>query len=130
MRFIAIAALLSAGLLFNSVQAQVSLAQTQRPPKIPAEIFAAQPTIVDPILSPDGNHLLFHYEKDGKSTIVAQDLTTRTLFMRGIPEKSELAWYRWAGNDRILVSVSSTVPWFDDEAKATRLVLLDLKTGA
>jgi dipeptidyl aminopeptidase/acylaminoacyl peptidase len=129
MRFTYIAALLSVGLVLNSAQAQVPSAQPQRPPKIPAEIFAAQPTIVEPVLSPDGNHLLFHYEKDGKNTIVAQDLTTGTLFMRGIPEKSELAWYRWAGNDRILASVSSTVSWFDDEAKATRLVLLDLKAN-
>ena len=130
MRFVALATLLLPALLTNSAQAQApSTTPVQRPSKISAADFAQQPYFSDPKLSPDGNRMLYRYRKNAKDQVVVQDLSGSDVKLYGVPDKNEIAWYRWAGNDRILISVAKTVPWFDDEARTTRLLLVDLKSG-
>ena len=43
----------------------------------------------------------------------------------GLPPDFELAWFAWASDDTILISVGKTVPWGNDEAYTTRLIALD-----
>jgi len=47
-----------------------------------------------------------------------------------IPDKVDLNWFRWAGNDRLLVSIGRNVPYFGNEARQTFLILYDISTGA
>ena len=35
-------------------------------------------------------------------------------------------WFRWAGNNKILIGIGKIVPWYDDEAYETRLIVYDL----
>lgn len=105
-------------------------AQTARPPKIATADFAAQPAFTGPILSPMGDRLLFHMEQHGKRYVAVDELATGATKLIELPEKGEAAWYRWAGNDRILASVATTTTWEGDDIRATRLFVYDIATGA
>jgi len=45
-----------------------------------------------------------------------------------VREKQSLQSYRWAGNNRVLLSIGETVPFYNDEIFATRLISYDLTT--
>jgi dipeptidyl aminopeptidase/acylaminoacyl peptidase len=98
------------------------------PARIPSATFATQPTLRGPKLSPDGLKLLASTTSGGRDGIAIFTLADGTYDSFGEPEKAEIAWYRWAGPGRILVSIASTVPYFDDEARLTRLLAYDLAT--
>ncbi|MBO9575643.1 MAG: S9 family peptidase [Sphingobium sp.] len=102
------------------------------PPKIASSIFAEIPALSGFRVSPDGTHLVARNEVDGQERLAVIDLTGKVKpLVIGIPEKNELAWFRWAGNNRILISVAQTVPWFDGEdARQTRLVVYDLRDAS
>lgn len=83
-------------------------------------------------LSPDGNSIaLKATTKDGKVHLAVLDAATRAprhnLVM---PVKNTMEWYRWAGNHRILVSLSQLGTLFDVEIRFTRLFVYDLDTQA
>ncbi|NOU02875.1 MAG: S9 family peptidase [Novosphingobium sp.] len=100
------------------------------PPRISAAAFAKTGGISKPILSPDGKRIALTVQLGGKSAVAVLDSETRAPIRRlDMPDKQELEWYKWAGSDRLLISASTIVPWFGDEARATRLVLSDLSTG-
>jgi dipeptidyl aminopeptidase/acylaminoacyl peptidase len=46
-----------------------------------------------------------------------------------IPEKNDLVWFRWAGEDRILISLGRSAIFEGDEVYATRLAVIDLRTN-
>jgi dienelactone hydrolase len=100
------------------------------PRRIPTADFAVKPVVVGPQLSPDGTRMVGRFEIGGKTTIGIYTLVGGALTAIGIPEKLDIEWYRWAGDNRILISLSQTVPWFGDEAQATRLVVYDVTTKA
>lgn len=93
-----------------------------------AAVFAKSPLLQSPKLSPDGQRLLFSTRRDGKLFVVFRSLTDPELKPVLIPEKLDLNWYRWAGNNRVLISVSQTVPWFGDEARKSFLMAVDTAT--
>lgn len=109
--------------------AGVAAAQ-QKPRNIPVEDFARQPLLSDLVLSPDGKRLLARFNQDGVTKLGVHTLAQgQKLRLIKIPDKSELRWFRWAGNDRILISLGDTVPYYGDEAYATRLLSLELSTN-
>jgi hypothetical protein len=89
-----------------------------------------QPVLTQPKLSPDGLRLLARVSVKGKELLGIYTLANGDMKLLSMPEKGELSWYRWAGNGRALVSIASTVPWFDDEAQMTRMISFDLTADA
>ena len=112
---------------------QLASAQTAAPPRpVPsAADFGALPTLTTPLLAPDGNHVAARGVIKGKPMVLVIDITTpahRTVTV-SLPDKNQLQWLRWAGNDRILISTSRVSLLFGQEIRFTRLAVLDLGTG-
>lgn len=122
---------IAAGLMASAGSAQdgtvAASAETRQLP-YDAAVFARSPLLQSPKLSPDGQRLLFSTRRDGKLFIVFRSLADPELKPVLVPEKMDLNWYRWAGNNRILISVSQTVPWFGDEARKSVLMAVDTAT--
>jgi dipeptidyl aminopeptidase/acylaminoacyl peptidase len=99
-------------------------------PLISAEDFGALPFMSRPKLSPDGTKVMSRTHVEKQSRIVVIDLLagTKVTHSFAIPEANDLVWYRWAGDERILISVGSTTRWFGEDAYMTRLMVLELKT--
>lgn len=98
-----------------------------RPPLIPTEQFAARSQISSVKLSPDGSRFAGRVKLDGKFYIILFDAETRQPQGR-IPagEDIGLNWFRWAGNNKILFSVSFSEKFFGDDAQYRRLFMVDL----
>ena len=99
------------------------------PDKIPTTILSQLPFISEPKLSPDGKRIAARVAFKGETLIGVFDPFTGKSRMLNPGKKLELNWFRWAGNDRILISVGEIVAWFDDDAWSTRLIAVDLPTG-
>lgn len=107
--------------------ASAAIAQTETPSsEIPSAMFARQPLLRQPLLSPDGQKIVARTTRGGKEAILIYTLATgeSDSFMAG--DEGEIAWYRWAGDGRILFSLARTIPYFGDEARMTRLTVYDL----
>lgn len=109
-------------------EAPVEQALPPAPARISSETFARMPLLWEPRLSPKGEKLLARVSLNGKETLGVTDLQSGNSQFLAPPEKGEIAWYRWAGDDHVLVSLATTVPWFGDEARMTRLISFDLTT--
>jgi dipeptidyl aminopeptidase/acylaminoacyl peptidase len=99
------------------------------PRTIPTTELAKQPLFVGPKLSPDGTRMLARLTIKGEEVLGVHSFRTAPIKLLGLPPKHDLRWYRWAGNNRVLLSLATIVPWFDDEAVLTRLFVFDLTTG-
>lgn len=76
-------------------------------PLVPSEVFAAEGSLSGLNISPDGDSLAYQQLSGGKTYITVRSLSSDIAFSRAIPEDSELNWFRWAGNGRVLLSVST-----------------------
>jgi dipeptidyl aminopeptidase/acylaminoacyl peptidase len=96
-----------------------------------AEDFGAQPSLTDPILAPDGRRVAARAVLEGKQVVMVIDLSRpgRPVSKMTIPEKSRIEWLRWAGSDRLLVSLSRVDKIMEREFRITRVSTFDLKTG-
>ena len=99
------------------------------PAKIPTTILSQLPFISEPKLSPDGKQIAARVALKGDTLIGIFDPFTGKSRTLNPGKALELNWFRWAGNDRILISVGKIVPWDDDEAWQTRLIAFDVTTG-
>ncbi|HYE26704.1 MAG TPA: alpha/beta fold hydrolase [Allosphingosinicella sp.] len=118
--------ILMAGLL---VAAPALAAEPEGP--LPIEAVAAIPFISDPLISPDGRHLVARINGEGKEMLAVYDLSApRDAPPKVVPLAGAIRWYGWAGNDRILVGntifslLLGVMPF-----EMTRLTGYDLKTG-
>ena len=119
------------GLLSAPTPAQDNAAappQTSAEAPYDAAVFAKLPLLSTPRLSPDGQRVLFSTRRNGALYVVFRELANQDLHPVSVPEKMDLNWYRWAGNNRILVSVSQTIPWFGEEARKSYLMSIDTTT--
>jgi dipeptidyl aminopeptidase/acylaminoacyl peptidase len=101
-------------------------------PVVPtAEDFGSLPIIQSPRLSPDGKLVAAEGRLNGKPMvlIIGAAAEGRKLDRASIPDKYRIEWIRWAGNRRILVSVSKIAQVLDEEQRMTRIALLDLDSG-
>lgn len=97
---------------------------------IPAESFAKTSGLSNLKLSPDGKRIALTAQYGDRTVVAVLDAETRAPLRRfDMPAKQELEWYKWAGSNRLLMSASVIVPWFGDEARATRLLVGDIATG-
>ena len=114
-----------------SGQSSPNAAAQVRPPLVPTAAFTARSGLSGMKLSPDGNRIaLKAVASDGKSRLAVLDANTKKVLRNlEIPAIKELEWIRWAGNNRILVSLSQVGKLFGEEVTFTRLFVFDLTTG-
>ena len=93
----------------SAIEAQPSVAAAAAKARqlISAADFGALPFMVGPNLSPDARHIATAAHLNGKQVLTILQLGSKTLATHSftMPGSWELRWYRWAGNDRVLVSV-------------------------
>ncbi|SIN59494.1 Dipeptidyl aminopeptidase/acylaminoacyl peptidase [Parasphingorhabdus marina DSM 22363] len=127
--------LLSAPALSSAVQAQNQ--GDTLPPKgarLPAHIvetsiFANPGHFGSPRLSPDGDQVLFRQQLKGKTYLTATVLYKNDTKRIAIPENVDLRWYRWAGDGKILFSVSAVAATRFGERRHTGLYVHNIGTG-
>ena len=99
-----------------------------RPPRIATSAFTERSGLEDLSLSPDGQQIALKLiTNDGKVRLSVLDAATRTpQHNLVIPAKNTFEWYSWAGNHRIIVSLSQLGQLLGDEVRFTRLFVYDL----
>ncbi|WP_228243581.1 S9 family peptidase [Porphyrobacter sp. GA68] len=103
----------------------------ERPPLIATQAFAARGMLLDPQMSPDGRRIVSRMVRANKEIVVVIDSATRAATNTfGLPDKTELAWVRWAGPDKLLISVAQPSAQLAEGVRYTRVILLDLVSGA
>jgi hypothetical protein len=131
--FALLAALLLAPLAALSGQTGPAIAAIQaRPPLVPTAAFTARSGLSGMKLSPDGSRIaLKAVASDGKTRLAVLDANTKKIVHNlEIPAIKQLEWINWAGNNRILVSLSQVGKLFGEEVTFTRLFVFDLTNGA
>ncbi|HEY4366147.1 MAG TPA: S9 family peptidase [Steroidobacteraceae bacterium] len=100
-------------------------------PRISAEDFGALPFISRPILSPDGSKLLARVYSEGQVRLAVIGLGAAKSASRvlAIPERRDMLWYRWAGEDKILLSLGATTRFGGEEVYTSRLSLINLSNN-
>ena len=102
-----------------------------KPPIIPVSRFAALPDMYRPLLSPDGRRIAARKTADGTTTLVILDADRPTAPARGLPVgKWPIASLKWAGNQRLLLTVQSTFAINGYEFPFRRLIAIDVDSGA
>ncbi|MFM9936721.1 MAG: prolyl oligopeptidase family serine peptidase [Novosphingobium sp.] len=101
---------------------------TGPPERISTSVLAQLSFISNPLLSPDGKHVAAYVNSDGRNLLGIFDLADGAPKLLNIGKSLDFNWFRWAGNDRVLLSVGKTVPWEGDEAWQTRLLVYDVST--
>jgi dipeptidyl aminopeptidase/acylaminoacyl peptidase len=99
--------------------------------QLPAEAFYHLPVLQNLMLSPDGAHLLALKNVGGFTSVMVKNLATGEVFYPTKTDNIEFQfrWVRWAGNDRILLSLG----FVDAEHRygqaflKTRLLSMDAK---
>lgn len=103
--------------------------QEARPARIPAASFAAANLIRDAKLSPDGKWLAFTTPLHGNLTLVVEDPDSQKLkFALNSDPDHEFNWFRWAGNGKLLTSVTYLSSFEGEEIRTTRLLVSDIET--
>jgi dipeptidyl aminopeptidase/acylaminoacyl peptidase len=99
-----------------------------KPAPIPTSVFAAHSPFSEARLSPDGKRIALKAVINGQTNIAIMDTSTKKVVdRRSLEDDSyELEWFRWAGNDRILFSLSGTSAIYGEDYRFTRLYVLDL----
>lgn len=120
------------------LMAAPAAAQTATPPAVTpalakpsAEDLGALPVLTRPMLSPNGQRIAAEGLSNGKTAILLIDISTpaRKISPMWVPKDHEVEWMRWAGNDRLLVSISTAGKFMDEEVRITRLIMVDLVAG-
>lgn len=100
------------------------------PPRIPAAQFARRPSFWDAKLSPDGSMFSFMRNgKEGTMFVVTETVSGKVMRSFVTDPLDELEWYRWVNNDKLLLGVSTPGKYFGEDARYTRIVLVELATG-
>jgi dipeptidyl aminopeptidase/acylaminoacyl peptidase len=93
--------------------------------------FGAVPALSGVKLAPNGKLIAAEAVVKGKQAIVLTSAGGERGAVQTypMPEKQKLQWLRWAGSDRLLISVGATTKLYGEEFRMSRLLMLDLKTG-
>ena len=114
----------------QNAQAEETEAATKSiPPLIPSATFVDPGYLRNPIISPDGQKLVFREQINKKTYIGIKPVDSDTVKRIALPEKQNLKWYRWAGDDKLLIAISAVGQLFDTEVSISGINIYDLKTG-
>ena len=96
---------------------------------VETKIFANPGHFGNPAISPEGDRVLYRQQLGGKSYLTAAVLYGDAKKRIAIPENVDLRWYRWAGNNKILFSVSAVVDTPVGQRRHTGLYVTDVASG-
>jgi dipeptidyl aminopeptidase/acylaminoacyl peptidase len=98
--------------------------------QISAEDFGALPFMQNPILSPSGARVAAraHTEKGLRLVIIELGSANKFSAAIPVPEKRDLLWYAWAGENRLLISVGKSQKMVGEDMYVRRLMMVDLAT--
>ena len=115
--------------LFAALNASLALAASTQRQLISAADFGALPFMVGPKMAPDAKHVVATAHVNGSTRLVILELGAKPAPTHSfnMPGKWELVGYRWAGNERVLVSIGHSDVLFGDDVYVTRLLMYDLK---
>ncbi len=98
-----------------------------RPDAIPTQHFAARSAYRSFSMSPDGRHLVVEHVLDGKTSLRLLDAATQTAIKQfSLADSQRLDWFRWAGNDKLIMSVSTLGEFYDVPVRLNRLVVRNI----
>lgn len=99
------------------------------PSEIATGDFAARSAFRTLSLSPDGKYLVTKRIIDGKTDLVLIDAATkRYLKVYKLSEDQDLDWFRWAGNDRLIMSISMIGSYYNWPVRINRLFVRNIIT--
>ena len=106
-----------------------TVASDAPPPLIPTEDFAGRSAFRDFAMSPDGNQLAIERSVGGQAEILLLDAATGEISKRfAFAKKERVDWVRWAGNDKMLLSISTQGAYYGIPVRVNRLFVRDLET--
>jgi dipeptidyl aminopeptidase/acylaminoacyl peptidase len=118
----------AAGATTTGAAGAAGAAKDSRPAPIATRAFASRSPFSGTRLSPDGTLIATRLVNAGETFVALISTDERRLVHRfAIPKQNEVEWIRWAGSEKLLVSISMKGEFFGEEALYTRLVLVDLK---
>lgn len=112
--------LLAAALLL----AGPGVAQAADPASVPAEAFGRLPLIEDPVLSPNGTYFALTQRAGDRAALAIYPRAGGTPYV-GLHEDAEIAFHRWATDERILLALRAAQDREGVPTTETRLVALD-----
>ncbi len=113
-------------LAFAQAPAPSMASASALPPKIETRLFAALPTARNGDLSPDGLKMSYRRARNGRDEIVVQTIDSNAQQIIDIPEEMDLAWKKWAGNDRLLLGIARPFNFFGVDVMQTSLLAYDV----
>jgi len=110
-----------------SADAVAAFAETlqEKAALIPAEVFAQLPDIDNMQLSPDGTFLAYKTRYEGRSMVIIQSRDGKDRTAVPFNKGAEISWFKWANNNRVLISFESTVTKPGRLYSQTRLTGID-----
>ncbi|MEE9434704.1 MAG: prolyl oligopeptidase family serine peptidase [Sphingorhabdus sp.] len=97
-------------------------------PLISTDVFTAPGKMVRPKLSPDGRQMVYREQVDGEKFLTVKGVDQGSAVQIATPKQVRVNWYRWAGNQRILLSLTSKFRLLDNGLRITSLHVFDLST--
>lgn len=102
-----------------------------KPPElIPPDTFAAPGQMVRPELSPDGLKMVYREQIGSTKLLTIKTIDGGKIERIKVPENNDLKWYRWAGDDKILMSVRGVLTRGSREYWRTSMFAYDIRTGS
>ncbi|BDI61505.1 alpha/beta hydrolase family protein [Qipengyuania nanhaisediminis] len=104
-------------------------AEAERPAAIATEHFAARSAYRDFAMSPDGRHLAIRRVHEGRNDILLLDAATQdALKLYKLGDDQRIDWFRWAGNDKLIFSISMRGKFYDIPVRVNRLFVRNIAT--
>ncbi|MGF7150566.1 dipeptidyl aminopeptidase/acylaminoacyl peptidase [Sphingomonas zeicaulis] len=117
----------------------IASAQPAAPAVAEAPVALTKPTAADlgalpfmnlPVLSPDGARMAARGHLAGRTAIVVSTFSATNTTSEALPMHADhqIEWYRWAGNGKLLVSISRLSQFNGEEVRMTRVAVVDIAT--
>lgn len=90
----------------------------------PVEAFAAAPQMIEPLLSADGQSLVYRVMRDDSTLVAVLDFSSGTHKVVMNTGKASVSWCRWASRTRILCGVYAPDPMGQTEHPGKRTLLV------
>jgi len=97
------------------------------PGEVPTHDFAARSAYRSFSMSPDGVHLVTKRIFEGTTDLLIIDAATKApLKVFKFDPEQEVDWFRWAGNDKIIMSISMRGMYYDIPVRVNRLLVRNI----
>jgi dipeptidyl aminopeptidase/acylaminoacyl peptidase len=122
-------AIAGAGVAASQAMAQESVAAAPAAVRIPIEAIGKRPFLEGPRLSPDGSLIAATVDVQGTPALAVLNLFDRSkeMLMINVGD-NEIRWYRWAGNDKLLISLLLEGKYYGHDVRVSRLLMYRIST--